>query len=396
MFVRSLRVSAAFIMFLSVFQESSMASRKERQRIPSPLQISFGKGKKQQVPLPEVPPVEAEPGDDPLFESSWHLERIGAPEAWQTTFGERETLIAVVDSGVDYNHPDLVSAIWRNEADCDFDGEDDDQNDFIDDCVGWNFTEERSLPWDDNGHGTFIAGIIVGQHNNRLGGVGVCPGCSLLATRFLDSDGFGDDADAIRGINYAIDAGASVINLSFAGEGYDKPLRDVLKKALEHDVVIVAAAGNDGENNDTHDTYPANFRLPNLISVAAAKRDGELWQDSNYGVRNVHVAAPGTTIWGPWIDGKWYRSQGTSFSAPIVAGAAGLIRSANPALTAPQVVEILKNTVTPSSHLTRKIRTGGIINVAAAMACATHPHLPCLPGKKFLTNRTGRLKAASQ
>lgn len=340
-----------------------------------------GKGK-YSPPRPEENAPPAVPGEDPHYSESWYLDRIGAQEAWQITQGSRNTIVAIVDSGIDYNNSDLLPAVKHRTTDCNFDGLDDDKNGYPDDCVGWNFADEMSLPWDDNGHGTFIAGIISAQYHNSIGGAGVCPGCSLMATRFLDGEGYGDTEDAIRGIDYAIDAGASVINMSFAGEGYDQDLRNVLKKALEHDVVLVAAAGNDGSNNDKGDIYPANFKLPNLLTVAASRRDSDLWENSNYGIKKVHVAAPGTTIWGPWSDGKWYKSQGTSFAAPIVAGAAGLVRSANPQLTAEQVVRIMQNTVIESSRLKKKIRSGGVINVAAAIQCAMDPRLSCLENGK--------------
>lgn len=321
------------------------------------------------------------PSADPLYESSWYLDAIRAPESWKTTMGSRSTTIAVIDSGADYNHPELNKSIKRNEADCDFDGRDSDRNGFVDDCVGWNFSEEMSLPWDDTGHGTFIGGIISGELNNGLGTSGVCPNCSLLPIRFMDSDGLGDTEDAIRGIKYAVKMGVSVINLSFAGEGYDQELRNALKEALAKDIVVVAAAGNDGENNDKNEIYPANYKLPNLISVAASKKDTNLWAYSNYGLRRVQIAAPGVNVWGPWIDGKWYRSQGTSFATPIVAGAAGLIRSANPNLTAAEVVSIIEATVSVSDKLSKKVKFSGILDLRSALDCAVSKGRECLTRK---------------
>jgi subtilisin family serine protease len=142
--------------------------------------------------------------------------------------------------------------------------------------------------------------------------------------------------------------------------------------------VVIVAAGNDGINNDNDEVYPANFHFDNMITVAASKRDRDLWKDSSYGERNVTLAAPGTTIWGLWSDKKWYRSQGTSFATPVVAGAVGLLRSAHPHLTAKQVVDIFKATVTPSRFLKGKVKTGGVLNLAAAVKCANASDLPCI------------------
>ncbi|OFZ15454.1 MAG: hypothetical protein A2Z20_12230 [Bdellovibrionales bacterium RBG_16_40_8] len=336
--------------------------------------------KKYTPPELQAPPAN-EVGVDPLIESAWYLERMGVYSAWQITRGSRDVVIAIVDSGINYNHPELANSLKHNLLDCNFNGVDDDRNGYVDDCVGYNFSEWVSLPWDDGGHGTFIASIIAGENNNKVGSSGVCPGCSIMPIRFLDSDGFGDDGDSINGIEYAVKMHASVINLSFAGEGYDQKLRNILKEALAQDIVIVAAAGNDGANNDKQSVYPANYHMPNLLSVASSRRDNDLSEESNYGARNVHLAAAGTTIWGLWSDSKWYRSQGTSFAAPMVAATAGLMRSANPRLSAVEVVTIIKNTVTLSPALKGKVRMGGVLNADAAVRCAVDPELSCLKKK---------------
>lgn len=321
-------------------------------------------------------------GADPLLASSWYLDEIDVFRAWHLTKGRRQTVVAIVDSGVLYNHEEFADALARNERDCNFDGQDDDNNGLIDDCIGWNFSEEMSLPWDDNGHGSMLASIIAGAENNSEGSVGICPECSILPIRFLDKEGIGDDADAIRGIDYAVSRGVSVLSLSFAGEGYDQKLRNSLKRAADKDIVIVVAAGNDGDNNDVGDIYPANFHLKNMLTIAASTRKRELWLRSNFGYKNVQVAAPGTTIWGLWSDEKWYQSSGTSFATPIVAAVAGLIRSANPRLSAIETVEIIKSTVVFSDKIDHKIRTGGIVNAALAVECAVDPQLACLNKKK--------------
>ncbi len=317
-----------------------------------------------------------EKGQDPKANKMWHLQAMGVPKAWQTTTGDESIIIAIVDSGVDYRNPDLRPALWENAGESASNKQDDDLNGFIDDLIGWNFNEGNNLPWDDNGHGSFIAGLIAAQRNNSVGGVGVCPDCKLMAMRFMDEDGMGDDEDANRAIKYAIENGASIINLSYAGEGYDRELHEMLQLAEEHDVLVVVAAGNDGSKNDGADIFPANHKMPNLITVGASTAESKWRTASNWSSTLVHVAAPGQRVWGPWNDLKWYSGSGTSFSAPIVAGVAGLIRSANPSLTADQTKEILIKTVRKVPGFESKCAAGGIVDAAAAVTCAQN--LACL------------------
>jgi subtilisin family serine protease len=327
-------------------------------------------------PIADLPTVEA--GVDPLLETSWHLDEIGAFEAWKTTKGSPDVTIAIVDSGIDYNNPEVAANIRRKPSELIENGIDNDGNGFINDGIGWNFNENNRWPWDDDGHGTYVAFIAAGIEGNSLGGAGVCPKCSLLPLRFMDSEGFGDTEDAIKAINYAVMEKVSVINLSFCGEGYDRDLSKALKNALANDIVVVVAAGNEGLNLNNKDEYPQKSRLANMISVAASRRDRNLWVRSNFGSKMIDLAAPGVHIWGPWIDGKWYRSGGTSFAAPVVSGVVGLVRSANRALKATQVVEIIKATVLKVPDLEDRLRTGGIVNADAAVRCAMDPDLTCL------------------
>jgi subtilisin family serine protease len=317
-------------------------------------------------------------GADPLVKTSWHLDHIKVFDAWKVTKGDQRVTVAIIDSGIKYNHPEFVNRVKRKASEAGVDGRDNDNNGFIDDLIGWNFNDEQRLPHDDNGHGTFVASIIAAEGNNGVGGSGICPRCSILPLRFLDMDGFGDTEDAIRSINYAVSEKASVINLSFAGEGYDRALHNALKGALAQDIVVVAACGNDGMNIDKEDIYPAKFKLPNLLSVAATKKNEDTTARSNYGTKYVHIGAPGVNIWGLWEDDKWYRSSGTSFATPMVVGVAALIRSAYPNLSAPEVVEIIKATARKVKPLLAKVSTGGVLDASAAMSCAGVRSLPCL------------------
>ena len=303
------------------------------------------------------------------------MSSINIFEVWRRTTGDPRAVIAFVDSGIDYKNADLKRNLWVNSKEIPNDGIDNDHNGFVDDTIGWNYVNGKwgkgnNDPMDRAGHGTFTAGIAVAEANNGNGGVGVCPRCSVMAVRFLNSDGMGDTEDAIHGIYFAIRNGARVLNLSFAGEGFDRDLYDAVATAAKYNIVVVAAAGNDGSNNDYESVYPANIRLPNVITVAATDPQGKLWENSDYGFKNVDVAAPGTDIPGPWLKGEWDTGNGTSLSAPIVSAVAGLMISINPKLTAPQIVHIIKKTVTKSKYLQHKVSSEGVINAEAAVRCA--------------------------
>ncbi|MBM4302872.1 MAG: hypothetical protein FJ112_00930 [Deltaproteobacteria bacterium] len=316
-------------------------------------------------------------GSDPLLKKAWHLKRINAYEAWKKVKGNPNTTIAIIDSGINYNHPEVAPNLRRKTTEWPSNGVDKDENGFIDDIIGWDFVKGSFLPFDRTGHGTFIAAIAAGVLNNGLGAAGVCPKCSIMPLRFLNYDGLGDTEDAISAIYYAAKERVSVINLSFAGEGYDKELFDAINTARKNDVVVVVSSGNDGENIEKSSVYPAKFKLPNQLTVAASTEEDELLESSNWGHTSVHIAAPGDEIIGPWLD-KWDTNSGTSFSAAVATGAVGLVRSANPKLTAEQVVRIIKATAEPIADLSQKMASGGILDVKAAIDCAVSKRLNCL------------------
>ncbi|MGZ3710219.1 MAG: S8 family peptidase [Bdellovibrionota bacterium] len=316
-------------------------------------------------------------GTDPFLAKQWHLDRIGAKEVWKISMGDPSTTIAIVDSGINYNNPDIAPNLHFNDDEVADNQKDDDKNGFVDDILGWDFVRDAALPFDRSGHGTFMAGIIAAVADNGIGGAGVCPKCSLIPVRFLNFDGMGDTEDGIKGIYYAIKAKARIINMSFAGEGQDKDLERAIKVAGDHDILMVVSAGNDHENIDFSAIYPARYDMPNLITVAASTKDSDLNARSNWGQRHVHIAAPGDDIWSAWFD-KWDYGDGTSDAAAVVSGAAGLIRSIAPALTAPQVKDILMATVRPAPLLAKKVISGGVLDVEAAVNCARQKNLPCL------------------
>jgi len=246
--------------------------------------------------------------NDPFFGQLWGLHNTGqtvngtagtsdadidAPEAWDITTGDSNVVIAVIDSGVAWDHPELVGNIWTNTDEIPGNGIDDDGNGYQDDIRGWDFLDNDNDPMDYHGHGTHVAGTIAGVGDNNEGITGVMWTARIMPLRFLDAAGLGYTADAIAAINYAIENGARVMNNSWGGYGYSQSLRDAIERSNSENTVFVAAAGNDGLNNDSTPTYPASFPLANIISVAATDQDDNLASFSNYGPASVDVGAPG-------------------------------------------------------------------------------------------------------
>jgi subtilisin family serine protease len=318
-------------------------------------------------------------GADPERHTQWYLDAVRAPQAWALMPKSAPAVaVGVIDSGVDYLHPDLQANLLFNPLEWPMNGVDDDGNRKKDDFLGWNFRNDRPEPWDDNGHGTLIAGIIASVHNNGVGGQGVCPMCKILPLRFLDEDGYGNTPDAIKAIYYAARKGVKVLNLSFGDKGVDEDLRRALNFAGAQDVLVVIAAGNWGWNNDENQVFPANMESDHTITVGALSQKGDLWEGSSWGHKHVHLGAPGEKVAGPYVEDPWDEGDGTSLAAPIVSGAAGLVRAANPDLDAPTTKKILEATVHNLPALTGKFRHAGIINAEAAVRCALDPALPCL------------------
>ena len=249
--------------------------------------------------------------DDPGFSNLWGLNNTGqtvngtsgtadadmnAPEAWDITTGSGTLVIAVIDTGVAYNHPDLAANIWANPGDPTEDGVDNDGNGYIDDTVGWDFVDNDNDPMDSNDHGTHVAGTIAGRGNNATGITGVCWNAKIMPLRTLNGVGVGDSASFIAAVDYAWRNGAKIMNASLGGGSYSQAEYDAISRANAAGVLLVAAAGNEATNNDSSPSYPASYNLPNIISVAATDQNDGLASFSNYGASSVHVAAPGVNI----------------------------------------------------------------------------------------------------
>jgi subtilisin family serine protease len=326
-----------------------------------------GGGGGQPVVKPDLKDAPADvnpPVADPNMGQSWGLAKSKATEAWAVTKGTKDIIVADIDTGIDYNHEDLAFNIWRNP------------NPTNGDTVGYDFVHNDGLPWDDNEHGTHTAGTIGAVGGNGIGTSGVAQRVSLMGLKFLSGQGSGTTADAIRAIDYAIEHGARVLSNSWGGasegEQENKVLYDAIERAKAKDVLFIAAAGNDGQDNDNpaNASYPAAFDNDNLISVAATDESDTMAFFSNYGKKTTHLAAPGVNVYSTTPGNKYAAHSGTSMACPHVAGAAAMVLSVNPKLTYKDVKAILLKSVDPLVSLNNKTVTGGRLNVMKAVSTA--------------------------
>lgn len=316
--------------------------------------------------------------NDTYYNNLWGLNNtndadIDAPEAWDLSRGSSNVVVAVIDTGIDYNHQDLKNNMWRNESDCDADGVDDDNNGYKDDCYGIDTYNNDSNPMDDNGHGTHVAGTIGAVGNNSLGVVGVNWNVRLMACKFLSASGSGSTTGAIACLQYIKtmrDRGVPIVatNNSWGGGSYSQALEDAIK--AQSDILFIAAAGNNSTNNDTSSFYPANYFLPNVIAVAATTNVDGLASFSNYGVRTVHVGAPGSSILSTMPNNTYGTLSGTSMATPHVTGLAALIKAYNPIHNWANIRNLIFAGVDPLPALQGKTVLGGRINAYNALSCA--------------------------
>ena len=297
--------------------------------------------------------------DDAYFDSLWGLHNTGqtngtvdadidAVEAWDVETDASSIIVAVIDTGIDYTHEDLAGNAWVNTSEANGTaGVDDDGNGYTDDIYGYDFYNEDGDPFDDNGHGTHVSGTIGAVGNNGIGVTGVSWEVQLMGLKFLNESGSGYTSDAVRAVDYAREMGAQVINASFGGGGYSAAMYDAIEAFGDAGGIFVAAAGNAGNDNDSDPSYPANYDLPNIISVAASDDDDELASWSNYGTSTVDIAAPGVSILSTLPDDDYGSASGTSMAAPHVAGAAALVWAAHPDWTHQEVIDALMDYADP-------------------------------------------------
>ncbi|MBT6053884.1 MAG: S8 family serine peptidase [Planctomycetaceae bacterium] len=311
---------------------------------------------------------------------------IDAPEAWQVSTGSRDLIVGVIDTGIDYTHPDLAANMWVNPGEIAGNGIDDDANGFVDDVHGYDFANDDGDPFDDNGHGTHCAGTIGGVGNNGVGVVGVNWEVSLMGLKFLDANGSGSTSDAIQAVNYATmmknqyGQNVRVTSNSWGGGGSSSAMRQAIESGAEAEIVFIAAAGNDGMNNDTNPQYPASYTSDAVISVAATDRNDALANFSNYGATGVDIAAPGVGIVSTTPGNSYASFSGTSMATPHVAGAVALALAVDPTLTVSQLRSGLLGTVDAVAGLVGKTVTGGRLNVGRLVeSLSSEPTVPLPP-----------------
>jgi subtilisin family serine protease len=333
--------------------------------------------------------------NDTRFGELWALKNTGqaggkpgadieATFAWDIETGSSGIVVAVIDSGVNYSHPDLAANMWKNPAELNGTaGVDDDGNGFIDDIHGINAINGSGDPNDDEGHGTHVAGIVAAVGNNNQGVTGVAFNTQVMALKFLNSSGSGTISDAITCIDYAVDQGARIVNTSWGSGGFSFALQEAIRRAGDDNVLCVAAAGNDGRNVDQRSTsqhYPSGFNNANIISVGSSNRDEQISTFSNLGSVSVDLFAPGEEIVSTVLGSGYATSSGTSMAAPQVSGVAALLWADLGAGTPLAMVRqrILAN-VDKLSVYSGKCVTGGRLNAHYALDPSAAPTPPPTP-----------------
>jgi len=306
--------------------------------------------------------------NDTQYSSLWGLQDINIEKAWENTFGDSQTIVAVVDTGVDYTHPDLSANMWINEKEIAGNKIDDDNNKIIDDIRGVDFVNWDTDPKDDHYHGTHVAGIVAAVANNALGVVGVAPKVKIMPVKVLSSSGGGSTLGIYYGFKYSVDNGAKIINASFGGRGFSYLMYYGAFYAYKNDVLIVAASGNSANNNDYTKIYPASYELDNIISVACVNQNNELSYFSNYGQKSVDIAAPGEWILSTTPNMGYTSLSGTSMAAPHVSGAAALVNSMRDNLSAISIKNYLLKYVKKQDALRTKLLSGGILDIGSTLS----------------------------
>ena len=287
---------------------------------------------------------------------------VDALRAWGITKGDRSIKIAVIDTGIDYRHPDLADNMWVNDAELNGQpGVDDDGNGYVDDIHGYDFANNDGDPMDGHSHGTHCAGTIGASHN-AIGVAGVMADVEFVGVKFLTDRGSGSTADAIESIDYATKVGVDIMSNSWGGGGRSQALHEAIERANAEGIIFTAAAGNSSTDNDSRPHYPSNYEVDNVISVAASTSADTLASFSCYGRRTVHIAAPGHKILSTTKNGGYASYSGTSMATPHVTGVIGLLLANEGRLNPLDVRNRVMQTSEPVPALRGKTINGGRIN----------------------------------
>jgi subtilisin family serine protease len=319
---------------------------------------------------------QARAAPDPLLRDQWALGAggVGAPAAWTQSLGDG-VVVAVLDSGMQLDHPDLAANIWTNLGEVPANGVDDDHNGFVDDVHGADILDGDGEVGDDLGHGTHVAGIVAALAGNGVGGAGLAPRAQIMPVKIFDAHNGGNAELLARGIRYAVAEGARVINVSATCTETSRGLDAAIAEAEADDVTIVAAAGNDGLDLDLRPVYPAASTSSAVLSVTATGERGGLTGFANRGLRSVDLAAPGSHILSTATGSRFEQRSGTSMAAPFVSAALALLAAARPDLGQARLREVLRDSAgKPQSLLA--LLGGGTLDAGAAMH-------EILPGKRW-------------
>lgn len=293
---------------------------------------------------------------------------IGVLPLWEKGIvGKKEIIVAVVDTGIDSKHPDLAEQVFVNAGEITGNGVDDDNNGFIDDVSGWNFYSGTNNPMDGHSHGTHCSGTIGAVGNNKKGVPGVNWHVTIMPLKiFSDGGGYAGDDEVIEAINYAVKMGARVMSNSWGGGSFSQAMFEAIKNANEKNVMFIAAAGNNYNDNDEYPFYPAGYESDNVVSVAATTNSDSLASFSCWGAKTVHVAAPGKDIYSTVPGEKYAFKSGTSMATPHISGIAALLLSEFPNATPLQIRNALIEGSVPTDALKGKVQGNGRVNVANA------------------------------
>jgi subtilisin family serine protease len=322
---------------------------------------------------------------DSYFSSQWGLNNTGqlvggasgtadadidAPEAWNRSIGSSTITVGVIDSGVDYTHPDLSPNVARNPGESgagrESNGVDDDSDGLVDDWHGWDWVQSDNDPADPNGHGTHVAGTLAARGNDAKGVAGVAWQAKLLPLRVLDANNVGRISDIVAAYRYAAGRQLPIVNVSLAGPTFSQAEYDAIKAASK--TLFVVGAGNDGRDNDVTGSYPCNQPLPNVICVTASDQNDAMPSFASYGRRSVDLAAPGVNVLSTRPGGAWGFMSGTSTSTPHVAGTAALILARYPGSSVAALRAALLSSVDAKPGFAGRTVSGGRLNAARALS----------------------------